>query len=73
MGILTKQLSGLLEKQEGVRMHVRTLKRKLEDLGLKLREKQLTMTEISSSLSKRCKELASWVTGRISNMINHRV
>ena len=26
---------GLLEKQDGVRMHVRTLKRKLKDLGLK--------------------------------------
>ena len=28
---------GLLEKQNGVRMHVRTLKRKLKDLGLKRR------------------------------------
>ena len=38
MGILTKQLCCLLEKQDDVRMHIRRLKRKLNDLVLKRKE-----------------------------------
>ena len=53
---------GLLEKQDGVQMHVRTLKRKLEDLGLKRK----AANHDDCTGAHQARDARSWLTGRIS-------